>query len=58
MGRQSAFVARSAAAERGLLEDFPGTLQQLEQTAFRASPKLMQFFLDRDSNRRSGRGLR
>lgn len=45
------------AAERGLLDDFPATLQRLQQTGFRASPKLIQFFLDRYSElRRTSEG--
>jgi predicted nucleic acid-binding protein len=37
------------AAERGLLDDFPATLQQLQQTGFRASSRLLKMFLDRYS---------
>lgn len=34
-------------AGRGLIGDFPATLNQLLQTGFRSSPDLIQFFLDR-----------
>lgn len=40
------------AAERGLVQDFPATLKQLQETGFRASPELIQFFLDRYSRLR------
>ncbi len=39
------------AAGQGLVEDFPSTLQQLLQTGFRASPKIVQLFLDRHAQR-------
>jgi predicted nucleic acid-binding protein len=42
--------------ERGLIEDFPVTLQQLQETGFRASPKLIEFFLDRYAEWRRGKG--
>ena len=35
------------AAGRGLVEDFPAILKQLLQTGFRASPEIIQLFLDR-----------
>jgi hypothetical protein len=44
------------AAQRGLLEDFPATLLQLQETGFRASPELIQFFLDRYSKLRRSEG--
>jgi predicted nucleic acid-binding protein len=40
------------AAGRGLVEDFPATLQQLLQTGFRASPEIVQHFLDRHAERK------
>jgi predicted nucleic acid-binding protein len=40
------------AAGRGLVEDFPATLQQLLQTGFRASPAIIQLFLDRHARRK------
>ena len=40
------------AAGRGLLEDFPAILKQLLQTGFRASPEMIQFFLDRHAERK------
>ena len=40
------------AAERGFLDDFPATLQELRRTGFRASPQLIRFFLDRYSKSR------
>jgi hypothetical protein len=39
------------AAGRGLVEDFPATLQQLLQTGFRASPDIVRLFLDRHARR-------
>jgi predicted nucleic acid-binding protein len=39
------------AAERGLLQDFSATLQQQLQTGFRASPEIVQLFLDRYARR-------
>jgi len=39
------------AAGRGLVEDFPATLQQLLRTGFRASPEIVQMFLDRHAQR-------
>ncbi len=38
-------------AGRGLIENFPGTLNRLLQTGFRASPEVIQLFLDRHSAR-------
>lgn len=40
------------AAARGLVEDFPAILKQLLQTSFRASPEMIQFFLDRHAERK------
>lgn len=40
-------------AERGLVE-LPGALSNLLSTNFRASGRLIQFFLDRDARRRAG----
>ena len=42
------------AASRGWV-DLPSTFQRLRQTTFRASPSLLQSFLDRDAERKSGR---
>ena len=39
-------------ASRGLVEDFPAILNQLLQTGFRASPEIIQLFLDRHSERK------
>ena len=36
-------------ARRGLVQDFPATLEHLRQTGFRASPEIIQLFLDRHS---------
>ncbi len=41
-----------AAAQRGLVEDFPQTIERLKETGFRASPKLYQSFLDRHASGR------
>jgi predicted nucleic acid-binding protein len=40
------------AAGRGLVEDFPATLKQLLQTGFRASPQIIQLFLERHAARK------
>jgi len=42
-------------AGRGLVEDFPATLQQLLETGFRASAEIIQFFLDRHVGRKKSR---
>jgi predicted nucleic acid-binding protein len=42
------------AASRGCV-DLPSAFQRLRQTTFRASPGLLQSFLDRDAERKSGR---
>jgi predicted nucleic acid-binding protein len=42
------------AASRGWL-DLPSAFQRLRQTTFRASPSLLQSFLDRDAQRKNGR---
>lgn len=42
------------AASRGWI-DLPSAFQRLRQTIFRASPSLLQSFLDRDAKRKSGR---
>ena len=42
------------AASRGWV-DLPSAFQRLRQTTFRASPSLLQSFLDRDAERKSGR---
>lgn len=39
-------------AGRGLVEDFPVTLKQLVATGFRASPEIIQLFLDRRAARK------
>ena len=39
-------------AGRGLVEDFPATLKQLLKTGFRASPEIIQLFLDRHAERK------
>ena len=41
------------AASRGCV-DLPSAFQRLRQTTFRASPSLLQSFLDRDAERESG----
>jgi predicted nucleic acid-binding protein len=41
------------AASRGWV-DLPSAFQRLRQTTFRASPSLLQSFLDRDAERKSG----
>ncbi|MGH9448192.1 MAG: hypothetical protein ACRD3O_21100, partial [Terriglobia bacterium] len=38
-------------AGRGLVEDFPATVKQLLRSGFRASPEIVQLFLDRHANR-------
>ncbi len=38
-------------AQRGLIEDFPATLKRLQETGFRASPELLQTFLERHAQR-------
>jgi predicted nucleic acid-binding protein len=43
-----------SAAERGLI-DLPQTIERLIQTSFRASPELVQSFLDRDAARNQQR---
>ncbi len=43
-----------SAAERGLI-DLPQTIERLMQTSFRASPELVQSFLDRDAARNQQR---
>lgn len=40
-------------AERGLVEDFPAAIEQLKQTGFRASPELLQMFLDRHAKHKA-----
>ena len=40
------------AAGRGLVGDFPAILKQLRQTGFRASPEMIQLFLDRHAERK------
>jgi len=40
------------AAGRGLVEDFPAILKQLLQCGFRASPEIIQLFLDRHAKRK------
>jgi predicted nucleic acid-binding protein len=40
------------AAWRGLAEDFPAILKQLLQSGFRASPEIIQLFLDRHAERK------
>lgn len=42
------------AASRGWV-DLPSAFQRLQQTTFRASPSLLQSFLDRDAGRKSAR---
>ena len=42
------------AASRGWL-DLPSAFRRLQQTTFRASPSLLQDFLKRDAERKSGR---
>jgi len=37
-------------AQRGLVADFPATIEHLVQTGFRASPEIIQLFLDRHAN--------
>lgn len=47
------------AAEHGFLADLPGAIQKLGSTNFRASKKLLDFFLERDALRKepkSGHG--
>jgi predicted nucleic acid-binding protein len=44
-------------AGRGLIEDFPRTLKQLLETGFRASPEIVQLFLDRHADREKRRAL-
>ncbi|HEV2350179.1 MAG TPA: DUF3368 domain-containing protein [Terriglobia bacterium] len=39
------------AAERGLETDFPGAVQQLQLTGFRASPAVIEYFLNRHAQR-------
>jgi predicted nucleic acid-binding protein len=39
-------------AGRGLVEDFPATLNQLLKTGFRASPRIIQLFLGRHAERK------
>ena len=39
-------------AGRGLVEDFPGTLNQLTKTGFLTSPEVIQLFLDRHAERK------
>lgn len=43
-----------SAAQRGLI-DLPRTIKRLTQTSFRASPELVQSFLDRDAARNQQR---
>lgn len=40
------------AAEHGFLADFPGVLEKLRSTNFRASKRLLDFFLERDAQRK------
>jgi predicted nucleic acid-binding protein len=40
------------AAGRGLVEDFPAILKRLLQSGFRASPEIIQLFLDRHARRK------
>jgi predicted nucleic acid-binding protein len=40
-------------AVRGLVQDFPGTIEQLRQTGFCTSPEIIQFFLDRHAKAKS-----
>lgn len=42
-------------AGRRLIGDFPAALNQLLQTGFRASPDLIQFFLDRHAARKKSK---
>ena len=42
-------------AGRGLVEDFPATLKQLLDSGFRASPEIIQIFLDRHAERKKAR---
>jgi uncharacterized protein len=40
------------AARRGLVEDFPANLKQLPKGGLRASPEIIQLFLDRHAKRK------
>lgn len=44
------------AAGRGLVDDFPAIVKQLLQTGFRASPEMIQLFLDRHAERKKRAG--
>jgi len=44
------------AAGRGLVADFPAALNHLLQTGFRASPEIVQLFLDRHAQRKGSPG--
>lgn len=41
-------------AGRGFVEDFPATLNLLLKSGFRASPEIIQFFLERHAKRKKG----
>jgi predicted nucleic acid-binding protein len=44
------------AAEHGFLPDLPDAIRRLRDTNFRASEKLLNFFLERDAVRKKGKG--